>query len=1850
MQDLVGTVIANHFRLDQVIGEGGLSFVFKATDLYSGQPSAVKFLKKGITSNRIEDIFRFRREATLVSELRHPNIVRIYEVGRHDSLHYIAMEFIEGSTLAEINRQGVPMDPEDALSIVMQIAETLAYVHSVGVIHRDIKPGNIMITSKPKGSQINGVQPLPRQGPPLNSVERHAGDSAEPWRLPAAKDRTHVKILDFGLSQVVRFERLKGHDAVSGTFSYMSPEQSGILLKPVDGRSDLYSLGILFYELITGTLPFKGDDAESVAHQQIALNPVAPSLVRQGVTPVLERMVLKLLSKDPNDRYQTAQGLVHDLRRYREGETLVVLGREDRLANLTYRTRFIGRKKEFTSLGDRLNEASECNGRACFISGEAGQGKSRLISEMRGLVYERGGIFISGKCFHQENKVPYQPFSEALTDYLNQIKYLSPQEASRRIRRIRESAGEQAEIVCRLNPEIKEVLGEIPPPVPLDPEKETRRFVMACARFFLNLGEPGKPVVLSLDDLQWSDEDSLSLLQEILEDLDHAALLVLVAFRDDEIGEDHRLKAMIGRAREEGRPLHLLHLGRFDEFEVRQLVGQVLVKDTDRVADIGDFIYRKSKGNVLYVLQIIRQLVEEKVLRYRDGEWVLNRERLERVSIPLTMLEAVRHRIKTLDEDHADLLSVASVLGTRFNMDHLYALVDAPPEKVIQWVDDAMALQLLDKAPTRGETVFVHDQIRDAFYQRLEEAQRRRLHGKAALVIEAGEGRETRARAFALAHHFFEAGDLDKCLEYALPAGDEARRNYANEEATRYYTTALRILEQRGETGTPRWIRAKEGLIDVCSTVGRNDAAIDMAGELLNTASSPLEQARLHRLIGLSHYRKSDYGRAEEHLSRGLSLLGRKLPKTRWAVGLSILKEFMVHNLCLLLPAAFLNRRSESVGPETLETAQLYQACTLLYVFMDYVKFFYATLKLMNLGHVKLGKSRELAGALLGYAMACSGMRRFRRSLNYQHRAMAMNRELGNESGVAECLRFMGFTYLMMCDHDRAEKAFEAAREKFLSMGDLYELTHALNGLNVLYFTRTDPAKRDEVVNTMLSVSRKINNHWGIGIALTSLGGTHLIRGDLQAAEEWLVKAQDFSRQNRIWISLCMAHAIHSQVLLEKQDLEGAVKQVDLAFQVEREHSMIKPIVSIVFIYRAEAHLERLKSNLTFMGPAERKEETRKLRGMIKDMRRQTEHWPTFKGLVLRTLAGYYSLSGRDAKARRFYLESIRQMESIDRWFELGKSHFQLGQFLKDRGSDEEARKHWIRAFDLFKKVGAQAYEKRTAALVGIPSEASADPAAVADSRRFRSLLHVSREISSILDIDELLNRIVAKAAEVTGARHGGLFIVHEQSGKLELRIQYSIEEHERASWSYSRSIVDKVFRSGETVLATNASQNADLRSYLSVVDYQLKSILALPIRRQETTLGVCYLDNPLTCGVFTREDADLLEAFMAQCAVCIENARAYERIRSLNAELAKEGEKIKEENIQLKKLARLNAGHIRSFGGVSLVTQDPRMLALMETAERYGQATANVLITGESGVGKEIFAHLIHLNSDRKNKAFVKVNCSAIPESLFESEFFGYEKGAFTGAVKMKKGKFELADGGTLFLDEVGDFPPAQQAKLLRILEDGEITRVGGDRPVKVDVKVLSATNKDLAERVKEGSFREDLYFRLNVLHLHIPPLREHRHDIPLLAAYFLSQVANQEGDREKYFDDPALIYLQQLELPGNVRELKNLVHRAYLCTGSDVVTRQDIEQCRLEEQSVSGKDTGRGFHPGLSGKAEGLFETTISLKAFKELTETEFLSAQLKKHQFNVSQTARSLEVQPSALFRKLKSLNIKVDRSFG
>jgi two-component system, NtrC family, nitrogen regulation response regulator NtrX len=321
------------------------------------------------------------------------------------------------------------------------------------------------------------------------------------------------------------------------------------------------------------------------------------------------------------------------------------------------------------------------------------------------------------------------------------------------------------------------------------------------------------------------------------------------------------------------------------------------------------------------------------------------------------------------------------------------------------------------------------------------------------------------------------------------------------------------------------------------------------------------------------------------------------------------------------------------------------------------------------------------------------------------------------------------------------------------------------------------------------------------------------------------------------------------------------------------------------------------------------------------------------------------------------------------------------------------------------------------------------------------------------------------------------------------------------------------------------------------------------------------------------------------------------------------------DENARLREVAESRFTMVGDSGALQIVR---------DLIAKVGPTSARVLITGENGTGKELVARALHEASPRRDRPFVEVNCAAIPSELIESELFGHMKGSFTGAFADRAGKFEQADGGTLFLDEVGDMSLSAQAKLLRVLQEGVVTRIGGSKAIQVDVRVLAATNKDLEDEIGQGRFREDLLYRLNVVPIDVPPLRNRKEDIPALVAHFTEQLASSAGVPGRKFSDEAVKRLQARTWPGNVRELRNAVERALILASSRVISGAEIDRLLPGASTVSAVPDAAG---------------DTSFETFKQEAEKSFLVQQLKQHDWNVSETARALKMPRSNLYKKIE-----------
>jgi len=521
---------------------------------------------------------------------------------------------------------------------------------------------------------------------------------------------------------------------------------------------------------------------------------------------------------------------------------------------------------------------------------------------------------------------------------------------------------------------------------------------------------------------------------------------------------------------------------------------------------------------------------------------------------------------------------------------------------------------------------------------------------------------------------------------------------------------------------------------------------------------------------------------------------------------------------------------------------------------------------------------------------------------------------------------------------------------------------------------------------------------------------------------------------------------------------------------------------------------------------------------------------------------------------------------------------------------------------------------------MGAPSGEPADPRSERERATLGLFLELSHSFHALLPVEELLPRITGKLRALMEAEACSVILYDAERGEFYFPVSSddrlgSPDRLREVRFPATQGISGWVLREGRSVLVPDVSE--DPRFYHAVdreVGTESRSLICAPLRTRAGIIGVMQVINRKH-GPFTEEDLGLLDAVAGSVAVALENARLYEALRL-------EKEAIERDNVALR---RAVGRHFRGIVGSS-----PALLAILEQAEQAAPTRATVTILGETGTGKELVARAIHDASDRASGPFVVVNCAAIPASLLESELFGHERGAFTGAAAARKGKFELAHGGTLFMDEIGDLELALQAKALRVLERGEIQPLGSERSRHVDVRIVTATNRDLQAMVAAGRFREDLYWRLDVITLTLPPLRERKEDLGLLIDHFLGRFADELGKERRGLTPDAASALLAYGYPGNIRELENILRRAVILARGPRIGLEDLPP------AVVPKDRESARAPATNTELKAAKAHAAALAARD--VERRFLRGLLAAAGGNVAQAARRAGMNRSWLHQLL------------
>ncbi len=1003
---MIGAVLNNRYRLDAELGHGGMGVVYRGHDLLLGRDVAVKLLNRaGLTP---EGRARLLREAQAVAKLNHPNIVTLYDAGEADNAPFIVMELLTGHSLYERK----PANIDELLQVARQVCAALEHAHEHGIIHRDLKPENvILIDHRPNGA---------------------TGFSSGDLR---------VKLTDFGLARSVT-SRQSTNGGLVGTVFYLPPEQA--MGRELDGRADLYSLGVMLYELAAGRLPFGGDDPLTVIAQHLTAPAVPPSTFNPGISGALEALILKLIGKQPEDRPATAAEVGHVLERIARKSTDLILAAtesaEPSPLERLVRGRLVGRDGELAEARTIWQRATVDpdteTPHVLLIAGESGVGKTPFVRALRALAEVSRGRWLHGECYAQGGS-PYAAFDQAfgavLTDPVLQAavpKWIA------------------AELV-RIAPSLRSCMPELPVDSSKADAGRLVESVVAASEAIIATGRgrnsPPSPLMLVIEDLQWADPAALALLRSLARRarMGRLQILIVLTYRESELREAQGVRDLVLDFTRE-RLAARIRLESFDRDRTAELLRVMFQQEIPPA--FADEIYRETEGNLFYIEEVCKTLIEEGALRRAESGWELPGE-LCCEALPQSVRLTVQARITNLAPATQDVLRLGAVIGREFDFETLQRAADLPESTLIDALEDAQHAQLImevhdgpNRAASQEAFRFAHNLVAATLRDSISGIRRRRMHRRVGQVIEALRPDDHAS----LAYHFTQAGDDAHARTQLQQAGEAARRAYANDAALEAYTQALALTP---DASAERFdiLLAR---VETYNLLGRRSEQRADIQELLVLAERlDDDERRFEALLAQADY---DIGtqqlHAREPAQRAVEMARRLGDKAREGRAL----------ICLGMDAR-LHGDLERSRP-ALELA------------IDRLR--------------EVGLIGEAAACLQTLSLTLGDLAEFGPALAAAEEAVRLSQQLGDKRREAVSLRRVAIAYMEQNQFAEALPYAESALELHREVGERVEECHAHNVLGI--------------INAYLGRGSEAEAHWRAGLPLaeaaeTTVGGLYCL-------------------------------------------------------------------------------------------------------------------------------------------------------------------------------------------------------------------------------------------------------------------------------------------------------------------------------------------------------------------------------------------------------------------------------------------------------------------------------------------------------------------------------------------------------------------------------------------------------------------------------------------------------------------------------------------------------------------------------------------------------------------------------------
>ncbi|KAA3604316.1 MAG: tetratricopeptide repeat protein [Calditrichaeota bacterium] len=1662
------------YEIISKIASGTYGTVYKAQNSDDKKFYALKLIHEQYKNPT--ELKRIKRGFDSAKKVTHQNCVKMIEWYEDELQTGFVMEYVEGESISLETQVGESV--QSKIAKVIQICNGLEALHSVGIIHRDLKPENILVTKEGK-----------------------------------------LKITDFDLVKLNESQTLTASGAFIGTIKYSSPEQCKDASR-IDLRSDLYSLGVIFYEMVTGELPIKGDNLPQIALGHVRAPVVSPKILNPAIPNSVDKILLKLLAKNPQERFQNSRELALSLNKALaenfEDST------EEKQAYLLPPS-FVSRAVELNVLEQAFSETTKKKCQTLFLVGESGIGKSRLWEEFKLGLDLQNALVLEGACSTSKNI--FEPLQNIILKGIESLDEISDTEKL-------EVLGKLAWDLSKIQPNILTlpIFTKIDKLPELQGSSGQLRLFETVTTFFQNLSKLKSTLVLFLDDFHWADEFTAKWISYALGKFQNYPIMIVGTYRSTEMAQSS-FNATIQDFKQK-EVAKIIELKPLTLTQTVTLLTSILGKSDPVETDFAKVIFNATNGNPLFIRELIYNLFAKHQLKQDDGKWDLTAEYFKKIEIPNTVHSVVLARLKLLSKNVFELLQVASLVGKSFKFETVQITLAKSEEAIARLLENATNENLIFREKNLSYR-FVHDVVRESFQNSLTKRRKIEFHKKIGNFLEKKFEHKEEEVIEELADHFFEAKENSKAFGYCQKAGRKANQNYAHLRALEYFEKSIEVVDKTTEP--KKYINSMLNIANNYFLIGDWSRLESIVNEILEISIEIKDfhsYARTVNWYGGVFLYKTDYYKALEH----------------YVVG---------------------------------------------YIF-----------------YKKIEMPLESASVLGNIATTLSSLGKYKEAQKKYDEALVDLRKLKNEREIARIIGHLGITYGQQGNYEKAVECFQYKIYVSKNLNDLNELESAYGNMGLALFHQGKYEEAIKYFEAEIEICEKAGYKYGLGNATRGIADSFKAIGKIEDA------ILNFEKS----ISLCEEIGIPhfsiksldglALIFINEGNFENAIERLNekksLCETLKNEEELVKSSIELSKIYLELNQPEKAKEEISFALKS-----SENLNGeLLEEKIKLVEAKILFKENAFNeSLELLQSISNKILDFDKniligkinFALKkndlAIKSFESMSKKY---SKEIQQGQILLELAKVTESEKIKQNAITLFENLQKREnkfyYKKCLEELYSLKFE------------EFRLHTPLITSLIKWMTPETLFDELLSFLQKETDSYGCQIILNDAKTKKLETcAVSPNLIEEDV---DFSKSVIEKAILDKKPTLIHNAVEVPEYEANKSIVGKIFLSVIAVPLRVKEEIIGALYIDRrDFEKGALTNSDLE----------------KVVEISKILSPVILRQNE-------AMKMKIESDVKQLGIFIGNSL-----EMRKVYEEIKDAASVNFSVYIHGETGTGKELVAEALHKFSPRRNNPFILINCATIPENLAESELFGHEKGAFTGASSTQIGKFELANGGTIFLDEIGELPLILQSKLLRVLQNKEIWRVGGTSRIKTDVKIIVATHKDLEAEVANGNFREDLFHRLNVLKIEVPPLRKRSEDIPALIYNFIEKYSQETNKEIHGISNDALVLLCEQQWKGNVRELENFIAKLVVRDKGNQILSLDTLQTiapKLKKKQISTTQSNSLFD-SLNLDGESLDEIVNQFKG-------ELVKMRLDKNDWKKAKTANELGISRVKLDRILKSIN--------